>query len=187
MAVHHIAYVDIWLFEPGGRTRSSAILISGQSPGLVMRGTYCLVISLDKATASEIGSLGNVSFPPGIYVYVGSALGGIEKRVGRHKSVSKKRRWHIDWLLEFADIVASIALPCDTKAVECEAARALMQCDGAEVNVRGFGSSDCECVSHLIFFGDSDPEWAAEAITRRLAMLECMYPRKAGGKGTQES
>jgi len=144
---------------------------------LAMRGTYCLVVGLADDTKARIGSLGVREFPAGIYVYVGSALSGIENRVSRHKSAKKKRRWHIDYLLDKAEVLSIIAIPTDRKSTECEVFQALAACEGASVPVDGFGSSDCRCRSHLVCFGDADPEWVAEVISMRLSMLESVYQR----------
>jgi Uri superfamily endonuclease len=143
-----------------------------------MRGTYCLIISLPSAVRTKIGSLGVCEFNPGIYVYIGSALSGIEKRVGRHKSASKKKRWHIDFLLAKAEIVGVIAIPSSEKSVECAIARLLLGCEDASITVKGFGSSDCTCDSHLVYFGDSDPEWIYEEIAMRISMFPGLCPRE---------
>jgi len=145
-----------------------------------MHGTYCLVVDVTEASSVRVGSLGVRKFPAGIYVYVGSALSGIEKRVSRHKSVKKKRRWHIDYLLDKAEVLSVIAIPTERKSTECEIFHALASCEGASVPVDGFGSSDCKCKSHLVCFGSADREWVAEVISMRLSMLESAYPRKTG-------
>lgn len=142
-----------------------------------MRGTYCVVANLCERSRIRIGSLGLAEFPPGIYVYIGSALSGIENRVSRHRSTKKKRRWHIDYFLDKAEVVSVIAIPSDRKSIECDVATALMTCEDASVPLERFGSSDCKCRSHLIFFGDADPEWVAEAITMRISMLGTIYQR----------
>jgi len=143
-----------------------------------MRGTYCLVISLPDSVGMRIGSLGTKKLPAGIYVYVGSALSGIERRVSRHRAAKKRRRWHIDYLLDKADVLSVIAIPTDRKSTECAVFQALASCEDASVPIDGFGSSDCTCRSHLVSFGCVDPEWVAEAISMRLSMLESAYPRK---------
>jgi len=104
-------------------------------------------------------------------------LKGIENRVRRHKSSAKRMKWHIDYFLEKADILSTVAIPCETKQIECEVVRTLLQCEGARALLRGFGSSDCTCESHLLYFGDQDAEWVLETISMRLSMLDCMYPR----------
>lgn len=142
-----------------------------------MRGTYCLVLGLGIDSSIRIGSLGMREFPAGLYVYVGSALSGIEGRVSRHRSSKKKRRWHIDYLLDRAEVLSVIAIPTDGRSAECQVLQALAGCEEASVPVNGFGSSDCGCKSHLVHFGDAEPEWVAEVISRRISMLDGVYPR----------
>lgn len=143
-----------------------------------MRGTYCLVTCLTKNTRIKIGALGKFEFAPGIYVYVGSALSGIEKRVGRHRRSTKKMRWHIDFLLAKAEVLSVIAIPSNLKAIECSVARLLLGCEGASVPIPGFGSSDCSCRTHLVYFGEHEPEWIAEELAMRISLLPDMYPKK---------
>lgn len=146
-----------------------------------VKGVYCVIATMRETRRIRVGSLGEIEFPSGTYVYVGSAMAGVEQRIGRHARKHKKKRWHIDHLMERAEYVASAALPCETKSVECAVALALSGCDGAVRTVPGFGCSDCGCGSHLVYFGDTDPEWVAEAVSHRLSMLECVYPRTEGG------
>lgn len=143
-----------------------------------MRGAYCLIFEIPEEREIAVGCLGTHLFHRGVYAYVGSALAGVEQRVGRHKSQKKRLRWHIDFLLANADILATVAIPGERKDVECGMARALRLCDGASIPVPGFGSSDCRCESHLLYFGDVDPELVLETTMMRLSMLECMYPRR---------
>ncbi len=124
--------------------------------------------------------MGVTDFEAGIYVYVGSALSGIEQRVSRHRSETKKKRWHIDHFLEKANVISVIAIPSDEKSVECSMANLLSRCEGATRPVKGFGSSDCSCVSHLIYLGDSDPEWIAEEVAMRISLFPGMYESKSG-------
>ena len=95
----------------------------------------------------------------------------------RHKSMKKKMKWHVDYLLARAEIISIMGIPADRKEVECEVARSLMSCEDVSIPVMGFGSSDCGCKSHLLYFGDVDPEWVAEELSLRLSMLESVYPR----------
>ncbi len=124
-----------------------------------------------------VGALGAKEFKQGYYVYVGSAMGGIEQRVRRHKSDRKKLRWHIDYLLGKAEITASIAIHSDSKRTECETVEALSSCEGAAFPVPHFGSSGCRCGSHLIYFGDADPPMITEMLVMRLSLLKSPYPR----------
>lgn len=142
-----------------------------------VKGTYCILFELPEDASVTIRSLGKHQFQAGIYAYVGSALGGVEKRIARHRSKRKRKRWHIDFLLEHADVLSTVAIPSEQKEVECEVAKALLRCEGASMPVKGFGSSDCKCGTHLVFFGETDPEWIAEAIAMNLSMLQCAYPK----------
>ncbi len=143
----------------------------------IMKGIYCLIMDLPKKANIQVGKLGRLAFDAGVYVYIGSAISGIEQRVRRHKAAKKRMKWHIDYFLRRAGILATVAIPYGTKGMECEVARSLATCEGAGISHKGFGSSDCTCSSHLIFFGDSDPEWVSETLSMRLSMLECIYPR----------
>lgn len=135
------------------------------------------MIHLPRGTKISVGALGRCEFLPGVYAYIGSALGGIEQRVGRHRSSSKRRRWHIDYLLEKGEVIATVAIPSISKGTECSVARSLLSSGEASPAVRGFGSSDCGCPSHLVYFGDRDPELAAETLSMVLSMLQCACPR----------
>jgi Uri superfamily endonuclease len=113
-----------------------------------MKGIYCLILKLDKHASLRIGKR-LMSFPDGYYCYVGSALNNVEKRIERHKSKSKKKHWHIDYLTPPARIVAVKVYPTHRK-MECTIAQKVAAT--ASETVRGFGSSDCGCAGHLYFF-----------------------------------
>ena len=49
-----------------------------------MRGTYVLLIHVPYLVQLSVGELGALELKAGYYAYVGSALGGLEKRVERH-------------------------------------------------------------------------------------------------------
>ena len=72
-----------------------------------MKGTYLLVIHLQKKSSIIIGALGRIEFQQGYYIYVGSAMGNkgsttLLNLVKRHvdSSNNKKIDWHIDYLLD---------------------------------------------------------------------------------------
>jgi len=138
------------------------------------------VISVPDAVRVRVGSLGVKEFKSGLYAYVGSAMGGVEQRVARHASGKKKRHWHIDYLLSRGRLLSAVAFPADRKTAECGALRAIAGIPGASVPVAGFGSSDCRCPAHLVYFGDADPEWVAESVAMAIAMLGSAYPRVRG-------
>ncbi|MEX0568189.1 MAG: DUF123 domain-containing protein [Candidatus Njordarchaeota archaeon] len=119
------------------------------------KGTYILIIFLDKNKSIVIGKLGKIYFSQGLYAYVGSAYGsgGIRARVWRHiRKYNKHKFWHIDYLLEHADIERVIII--ENKKIECYLAQAMLKY-GFEY-VPNFGSSDCKCESHLFIVEDID-------------------------------
>jgi len=117
-------------------------------------GTYALVIWLDEAQEISIGRLGSFTFPRGCYVYVGSALGpgGLASRLSRHLRRGKRLRWHVDYLLERAEVV-QIVMHCTTERLECQWVRGLLSDAPKSVIVPRFGSSDCDCPAHLLWLG----------------------------------
>jgi len=117
------------------------------------RGSYLLMVKLEKRTAIKAGRLLESVFKAGYYVYVGSAMRGMTSRLARHRRKNKKIHWHIDYLTGEASHVLPIPIRSSERQ-ECEIAGALssiMQPGRAE-----FGSSDCECATHL-FFSPTNP------------------------------
>jgi len=112
-----------------------------------VKGSYILLIRLPEEQVITVGSLKPIYFRRGNYAYIGSALGGLKSRLGRHLETNKKTHWHIDYLLEKATVDDIIV--CETgDRVECTIARAM----GSEFDsIAGFGCSDCKCSSHLFF------------------------------------
>jgi Uri superfamily endonuclease len=129
------------------------------------KGTYALVLHLEHREEIAVGKLGTFIFPAGYYLYVGSALGpgGLEARLARHRRRDKKLRWHIDYLLEHAQLVEVWSTASTTK-LECLWAQAARKLPGSEMPVPGFGSSDCRCPSHLIYLAEKPTyeEFAAQ-------------------------
>ncbi len=108
-------------------------------------------MELKKPRVLAVGRLGLHRFPAGLYVYAGSGLKGVESRVKRHLSKKKTKRWHIDYLTAAARTLDFIAFESERR-IECDLA-ASMQRLGGKHTVKGFGSSDCHCESHLIYLG----------------------------------
>jgi len=131
------------------------------------KGTYALVMSLKGEVAIVVGRLvmkgktfagSEITFPPGYYVYFGSAHGGLSARVSRHLKREKRLHWHIDYLTRFADIVEVwyalesnewIARREKLECLWCQVAGGMPQ---GQLHFPGFGSSDCRCAAHLIHF-----------------------------------
>ena len=119
-------------------------------------GVYHLVLRLPRETRIRVGRLGTARFGAGYYVYTGSAMNGLEARVARHQRRRKSLRWHIDYLLQKAEIAAVELIPT-RRRLECARNRVILSLPGATIPVPGFGSSDCRCRSHLLYFGNLRP------------------------------
>ncbi|OPY37514.1 MAG: hypothetical protein A4E35_01430 [Methanoregula sp. PtaU1.Bin051] len=120
------------------------------------KGIYCLVFR-NPACTVRVGALGEIRFRAGWHIYVGSALGsGGLKRLERHVRLAKNRdhapKWHVDYILTDPRFLLSYAvLAHSNERLECPIAEAI----GGEC-VPHFGSSDCSCLSHLLY-RDRDP------------------------------
>jgi len=115
------------------------------------KGVYQLLIYLSKDTSIMVGKKGRSEFPKGYYIYTGSARNGLEKRIERHLGKNKKRFWHIDYLLDYASI-KKVFLYTNGKFDECGLNLETLKRPGAKIIMPKFGSSDCLCPAHLIFF-----------------------------------
>ncbi len=113
-------------------------------------GVYCLLLRLAKGQDIKIGRRER-EFPAGYYLYVGSAMGGMDARIRRHLSRDKKKRWHIDFLVDAAKVHRVFRFATASRAAECRLARRLAAHEDA-VGIDGFGSSDCRCRTHLFHF-----------------------------------
>ena len=112
-----------------------------------MKGIYVLEISVGRNISVKVGKLGSVKFDKGLYAYVGSAQNNLEKRVKRHLSKQKKTFWHIDYLLANKHVkITRVFSKSAEKSEECRFAAELAH---NSLPMTGFGSSDCECTSHL--------------------------------------
>ncbi|MFX1315941.1 MAG: DUF123 domain-containing protein [Promethearchaeota archaeon] len=127
-----------------------------------MKGTYILILKLQKNSRIQIGSLGYILFNKGFYFYVGSAMGTANSstlinRVKRHVSftINKSVHWHIDYLLTNPNsILDHLYLIPSTERWECTIANELI--DITDGYIKDFGSSDCNCISHLYYSKNSD-------------------------------
>jgi Uri superfamily endonuclease len=118
---------------------------------MATKGAYCLCINVREEITVEVGALGSITFPKGEYVYVGSALNSLEPRIERHVLTSTGdhavTHWHIDYLLREPAVSIQQVYAIETnERIECSIAANVA--DHGEP-VKGFGCSDCRCVSHL--------------------------------------
>jgi len=122
---------------------------------VVEKGFYILLICLPKSTTIKVGKLGELALQKGHYAYVGSARHSLMGRVKRYFNPIVKTRWHIDYLLKEAKPWCFLALKCESPSrfMECEIAKRLRIYLHP---IPSFGSSDCNCKSHLFF--SQDPE-----------------------------
>jgi Uri superfamily endonuclease len=116
-------------------------------------GSYRLYLQLDKPLTIKIASLGRHTFQPGIYIYTGSAMRNLAKRIERHKRRKKTKHWHIDYLTSHSafKIIKIETFPSEIKE-ECTMNAKVLARTGSRIPVKKFGSSDCRCISHLVYF-----------------------------------
>ncbi len=121
------------------------------------KGAYILTLNIAEDAIVTVGKLGAISFPAGVYAYVGSALGpaGLQ-RVRRHVNVfashNTNHTWHIDYLSTGAALCRVYVFVTD-KRLECALASCL-RASAASSAIKRFGSSDCKCDSHLFHVTD---------------------------------
>jgi sugar fermentation stimulation protein A len=117
------------------------------------QGSYLLILELKKKQTIQVGKLGKISFCKGFYIYVGSAMTNLSKRMERHRHLRKRHHWYIDELRAAAEFHSALAIR-SSRRLECDVAKALSRI--AEWRIPGFGCTDCDCDTHL--FGMSiDP------------------------------
>ena len=114
-------------------------------------GTYVLLLQCEQATELAVGRLGFLDTAVGYYLYVGSAYGpgGIRARVKHHRKIAPRPHWHIDYLRTGARLVDAWCAVGVRQ--EHDWALALMQCEDTRIPLPGFGSSDCDCSTHLFY------------------------------------
>ncbi|MEM3041578.1 MAG: GIY-YIG nuclease family protein, partial [Nitrososphaerota archaeon] len=155
--------------------------IPGILPPSECKGAYTLLILVPAERFLVVGRLGSYTFRKGHYAYTGSALGkgaSLQRRILRHLSKEKAKRWHIDYLLSEDNVtVTSVVAACTGKKMECEINRYLRDILQAEIPVPRFGASDCreKCGSHLLYLGEE------KDIARRIFRL---YLEKIGTEVT---
>lgn len=116
------------------------------------KGSYVLILRNNTAQTIHVGRLGALNFREGFYAYAGSAMGGLSKRASRYLKEIKNPFWHIDAIMPRFKLTNLWLFPSNTRQ-ECQIARLLSQASDTPP-IRGFGSSDCTCLTHLFYFTD---------------------------------
>jgi len=113
----------------------------------VSQVTYIIIIFVDKRIRIPVGSLGYIPFEIGYYMYIGSGGRNYMKRINRHYRISKKIRWHIDYLTNlYPPIKTYIIEDTDEYSLSSFLYSKNFQ------YVKGFGCTDKKSVSHLFYF-----------------------------------
>lgn len=116
-------------------------------------GTYIVVLRSHQAKQIQIGKLAQFDIKKGYYLYIGSAMGagGVAARLKHHRTISKRPHWHLDYLRAESTFEAAYALYSPQRK-ECEWARIMATTEAVDEPMKGFGSSDCRCNTHLFYF-----------------------------------
>jgi Uri superfamily endonuclease len=117
-------------------------------------GIYLLVIKLKGSHTISAGKLPETTFREGIYLYVGRARRGLKERLKRHLRKEKKLFWHVDYLLQKAEI-DEIWIKRDSLD-ECRLVLDIKNTLESSLHpLKKFGSSDCACISHLFYLPEN--------------------------------
>lgn len=116
-------------------------------------GTYIVVLKSEQQKTIQIGRLGRFQTCKGYYVYIGSAMGsgGVVARLRHHGKISRKPHWHLDYLRAETEFYEAYALFSPDRK-ECAWAPLIAGNEQASEPMQGFGSSDCQCDTHLFYF-----------------------------------
>lgn len=128
------------------KPRSLTIPWEKLDPILDDAGLYLAVLEVEETATLTIGSLGTFTFPPGFYIYTGSAQKNLSKRMRRHKNHRKRKHWHIDYLREIATSVSTFAI----RGARDESALANQVANLGSRHPLGFGATDCPDDGHLV-------------------------------------
>ncbi|MBB6176809.1 Uri superfamily endonuclease [Anoxybacillus tengchongensis] len=111
---------------------------------------YAIFFTLHSHTTVQVGKLGTIVFPSGNYIYVGSAKRNIQSRIQRHLQVEKRKHWHIDYIRPYSEITH--VQTYSSELSECKRVQQLFEQYRGQWVAKKFGSSDCRCFSHLIYY-----------------------------------
>lgn len=144
--IHPVAITWTSTLRLGKNVREVRIPWEHLAREAVDTGTYLMVYTLKQPRTVEVGHLGEITFPAGDHVYVGSAMQHLTARVNRHLRSRKRMHWHADYLGALADKREAIPIRGSQRR-ECEIAAAVRNI--LSPGPEGFGCSDCACTTHL--------------------------------------
>ena len=138
-------------------------------------GTYAIILLSCTQDVIQVGRLGALQLKPGFYIYIGSAFGpgGLRARISHHKSISKRPRWHVDYLRALT-CLQGVWYTYDSLHREHQWAEVFERMRTASMPLGGFGSSDCNCKSHLFFY-KARP--SGKSFSRRIHSKFCDHDR----------
>ncbi|MEM1895819.1 MAG: GIY-YIG nuclease family protein [Nanopusillaceae archaeon] len=117
-----------------------------------MKGTYLLLLECLNDCEIEVGKLGKIRFKKGYYIYIGSAMNNLEKRILRHLKKDKKIKWHIDYLTtNDSFIIRKIFIKESNKKEEEKISKIFEKYFNF---IKNFGNSDCKDNSHLFLINN---------------------------------
>ncbi len=145
-------------------------------------GVYLLRIQVTEPLSVVFGRFRKgvvIPIPAGEYIYVGSALGGLGRRLLRHATRSdgsahpvrpalidhfgltpppaKRLRWHVDYLLEQPEASLTHVIAIHTaRRIESSLAEWLMHHPDTWIPASGLGASDDKGHTHLLGLGIGD-------------------------------
>jgi len=121
-------------------------------------GAYILYLDVLSPLTLKAGPFKDTAVQAGRYVYIGSARGGIEGRIARHRRLAEKKtgklHWHIDYLLIHPQTRLTAYMEL-AGIGECDISRQIASRRGVSAPVPSFGASDCRfgCKAHLYYVG----------------------------------
>lgn len=125
------------------------------------RGTFGLLLEVASDRTLEVGSLGDVRFPQGVYAYAGQAKRGFARRVDRLEEAESRARRHVDRVVDEA--AHREVVPFAGTVGACELATHMARTPGS-LPVIGFGATGCTCLTHLHGFLESDRDHVEQVL-----------------------
>jgi len=117
---------------------------------MIDSGLYFLLIRVKQTISLKIRGK-DETVPRGYYIYTGSAQKNLSSRIERHCRKEKKKHWHIDYLLELADVINVKIIPNASRDEEAVYADKWLSIADF-VPIKKFGASDSPSESHLTGF-----------------------------------